>query len=96
MPVENLVEAGSAASESKDDAKDKGAGMSKDTRNDQLGRARVTDNAALNAYYEELAGLETGALRTVANDIEPWEPIPAFSPDYLAVARFAAKGAGCP
>ena len=54
--------------------------MSKDARDDQLGRARVKDNAALDAYYEELAGLETGALWTVANDIEPWEPTPSSAP----------------
>lgn len=53
---------------------------SQDTRDDQLGRARVKDNAALDAYYEELAGLETGALWTVANDIEPWEPTPSSAP----------------
>ena len=32
----------------------------KDNRDDMLGRARVKDNAALEAYYEELAGFETG------------------------------------
>ena len=48
----------------------------KDQSDDQLGRARVRDNAELNAYYEDLAQFETGALWTVANDIEPWEPKP--------------------
>lgn len=52
----------------------------KDNRDDMLGRARVKDNAALEAYYEELAGFETGALWTVANDIEPWEPKPKSAP----------------
>lgn len=51
-----------------------------DERDDQLGRARVKDNEALAAYYDELADLETGALWTVANDIEPWEPIPKSTP----------------
>ena len=48
--------------------------MTSQDRDDQLGRARVRDNEQLEAYYEELDRLETGALWTVANDIEPWEP----------------------
>ena len=44
------------------------------TRDTMLGRARVQDNDELEAYYSELDRLETGALWTVANDIEPWEP----------------------
>lgn len=51
-----------------------------DPRDDVLGRARVKDSAELTAYYEELAELETGALWTVANDIEPWEPTPKSDP----------------
>ena len=43
-------------------------------RDEMLGRARVKDNDELEAYYSELDRLETGALWTVANDIEPWEP----------------------
>ncbi len=43
-------------------------------RDDQLGRARVRDNDELREYYEDLEQSETGALWTVANDIEPWEP----------------------
>ena len=43
-------------------------------RDNMLGRARVQDNDELTAYYDELDRLETGALWTVANDIEPWEP----------------------
>ena len=46
----------------------------------QLGRARVTDNAELLAYYDDLAEMETGALWTVANSIEPWEPTPSSAP----------------
>ncbi len=45
-----------------------------DERDTQLGRARVRDNEELAAYYSDLDRLDTGALWTVANDIEPWEP----------------------
>lgn len=38
------------------------------------GRADVEDTAELVAYYRELDQLQTGALWTVANKIEPWEP----------------------
>jgi gentisate 1,2-dioxygenase len=41
---------------------------------DQIGRARVQDSPELLAYYKELETLGAGALWTVANDIEPWEP----------------------
>ncbi|WP_293895618.1 cupin domain-containing protein [Flavobacterium sp.] len=41
---------------------------------DQIGRARVQDSPELQAYYKELETLGAGALWTVANDIEPWEP----------------------
>ncbi|RZJ34309.1 MAG: cupin domain-containing protein [Flavobacterium sp.] len=41
---------------------------------DVLGRARVQDTPELEAYYAELKSLGAGALWTVANDIEPWEP----------------------
>lgn len=41
---------------------------------DVIGRARVQDSPELEAYYKELEGLGAGALWTVANDIEPWEP----------------------
>ena len=41
---------------------------------DVYGRARVTDTPELEAYYKELEALGAGALGTVANDIEPWEP----------------------
>lgn len=47
-----------------------------DLRDDVLGRARVKGSDELQAYYEELAKYDAGALWTVANDIEPWEPIP--------------------
>jgi gentisate 1,2-dioxygenase len=41
---------------------------------DVYGRARVQDSDELKAYYKELEALGAGALWTVANDIEPWEP----------------------
>jgi len=41
---------------------------------DVIGRARVQDTPELEAYYKELENLGAGALWTVANDIEPWEP----------------------
>jgi gentisate 1,2-dioxygenase len=41
---------------------------------DVIGRARVQDTPELEAYYKELEALGAGALWTVANDIEPWEP----------------------
>ena len=53
-----------------------------DHDDDVEGRARVRDNAALLAYYEELKGFGAGALWTVANAIEPWEPV-AHSVPYL-------------
>lgn len=41
---------------------------------DVIGRARVQDSPELVAYYKELETHGAGALWTVANDIEPWEP----------------------
>ena len=46
-----------------------------DERDRQIGRAIVDDDEELQAYYRELEGHEAGALWTVANDIEPWEPV---------------------
>lgn len=51
-----------------------------DPRDNQVGRAIVQDNSELEAYYAELEAQETGALWTVANEIEPWEPTPASVP----------------
>ncbi len=48
--------------------------MNENHSDDQIGRARVTNTPELEAYYKELATLGAGALWTVANDIEPWEP----------------------
>ncbi|RII99282.1 cupin domain-containing protein [Achromobacter sp. K91] len=49
-------------------------------REDTIGRANVADSPELIAYYQELARLETGALWTVANKIEPWAPRSASVP----------------
>jgi gentisate 1,2-dioxygenase len=43
-------------------------------REDVAGRANVEDTPELLAYYEQLEHLQTGALWTVANKIEPWQP----------------------
>jgi gentisate 1,2-dioxygenase len=43
-------------------------------REDVAGRANVEDTPELVAYYDELERLDTAALWTVANKIEPWEP----------------------
>jgi len=43
-------------------------------REDVIGRANVEDTPELEAFYRGLEAYETGALWTVANDIEPWEP----------------------
>ncbi|MEJ2626232.1 MAG: cupin domain-containing protein [Pseudolabrys sp.] len=43
-------------------------------REDVAGRANVEETAELEAYYRELEKYETGALWTVANKIEPWQP----------------------
>ena len=41
------------------------------------GRANVEDTPELVAYYRSLEQFEAGALWTVANKIEPWEPASA-------------------
>lgn len=43
-------------------------------REEMIGRANVADTPELVAYYRRLQTLGTGALWTVANKIEPWEP----------------------
>jgi gentisate 1,2-dioxygenase len=43
-------------------------------REDVIGRANVEDTPELMTYYDELEALDTAALWTVANKIEPWEP----------------------
>lgn len=44
------------------------------------GRANVAETPELRAYYDQLQGLEAGALWTVANEIEPWFPQPRSVP----------------
>jgi gentisate 1,2-dioxygenase len=43
-------------------------------RENIAGRANVEDTPELLAYYHELEHLDAGALWTVANKIEPWQP----------------------
>lgn len=43
-------------------------------RESTLGRADVEDTPELLAYYRQLEELKVGALWTVANKIEPWQP----------------------
>lgn len=43
-------------------------------RENVVGRANVEDTPELLSYYEDLKQHEAGALWTVANKIEPWEP----------------------
>jgi gentisate 1,2-dioxygenase len=49
-------------------------------REEIIGRANVTDTPELVAYYKRLESLGTGALWTVANKIEPWEPVSTSVP----------------
>ena len=52
----------------------------KDERDERRGRAHVRDTPELEAYYADLERIDAGALWTVANDIEPWEPTPKSDP----------------
>ena len=49
-------------------------------KEDVLGRANVQDTPELVSYYRDLEQFEAGALWTVANKIEPWEPSSASVP----------------
>jgi len=49
-------------------------------REDVAGRANVEDTPELLDYYNQLEGFDTGALWTVANKIEPWEPVSSSVP----------------
>ncbi|WP_340619794.1 cupin domain-containing protein [Xenorhabdus siamensis] len=49
-------------------------------RENIIGRANVADNPELLAYYQELEKHRTGALWTIANKIEPWQPKSASVP----------------
>jgi gentisate 1,2-dioxygenase len=52
-----------------------------------LGRARVEDTSELESYYAELESLNAGALWSVANDIEPWEPVPSSEPVHWSYSK---------
>jgi gentisate 1,2-dioxygenase len=55
---------------------------------DQLGRARVTDNDALRAYYEKLDQHGAGARWTMANEKnQPWYPTPESVPMHWSYAQ---------
>ena len=43
-------------------------------REEVAGRANVADTAALQEFYRDLEGQHAGALWTIANKIEPWQP----------------------
>lgn len=43
-------------------------------REEMVGRANVADTTELLDFYRDLAGQHAGALWTVANKIEPWQP----------------------
>lgn len=49
-------------------------------REDVAGRANVADTPELVAYYRRLQDLSAGALWTVANKIEPWQPVAHSDP----------------
>src|SRR5256714_462623 len=49
-------------------------------RENVIGRANVEDSSELDAYYAELERHAAGALWTVANEIEPWQPQPKSVP----------------
>lgn len=49
-------------------------------RENVAGRANVEDTPELIAYYQQLERLDAGALWTVANKIEPWEPVSGSKP----------------
>src|SRR4029450_4306777 len=53
---------------------DMATGSRENHRENIAGRANVEDTPELLAYYDELENLEAGALWTVANKIEPWQP----------------------
>ena len=55
-------------------------------REDMIGRANVADTDELVSFYRELEQRHAGALWTVANKIEPWEPVSTSVP---MVWRFA-------
>lgn len=59
-------------------------------REDVAGRANVLDTPELIDYYQELRRRGTGALWTVANRIEPWEPASSSVPMIWRYAELRA------
>jgi gentisate 1,2-dioxygenase len=59
-------------------------------REEVIGRANVEDTPELDAFYHELAAREAGALWTVANEIEPWQPSSASVPVLWRYAEMRA------
>ena len=65
-------------------------------RESVAGRANVSDTPELVAYYEELEQFAAGALWTVANKIEPWQPKSASVPmiwRYLDLRPYVVRSA---
>lgn len=63
---------------------------------DIYGRSRVKESQELKNYYKDLEELDTGALWTVANDIEPWEPHTVSAPmfwDYEKLRPYVLEAA---
>jgi gentisate 1,2-dioxygenase len=56
-------------------------------RENVAGRADVQDSPQLLAYYDELERLDAGALWTIANKIEPWQPKSSSVPVLWPYAR---------
>lgn len=54
--------------------------MATDPRDRQLGRSNVEDTPELEAFYRELAGVNSDAFWNRANAIEPWEPETRYRP----------------
>ena len=54
--------------------------MATDPRDQQLGRSNVEDTPELEAFYRELARVNSDAFWNRANAIEPWEPETRYRP----------------
>lgn len=57
----------------------------------QVGRARVQETAELQEWYKTLEEFDTGALWTVANEIEPWYPQPKSVPMHWSYEAIRPK-----
>lgn len=68
---------------------------SESCREDVIGRANVEDTPERLAYYEELGRHDAAALWTVANRIEPWEPVSASVEDGVP-GEVASRGSPDP